>query len=446
MTAVGRTCSRDALKEDWWSVLLSLLLVAMGVLAFRAGIGLQGMVIVPRAWNSLADLLEQLNSDVHWYASLGLGLMVFFTSVAVRLGLHAVRFASGFLVLFTMALGVWALSAWDPLRRIAVEPPIVALLSGVVLGNLFALPPWLREAMRAELYVKTGVVLLGASLPLALLRGMGMIPLVQASTVAVVTFVTIYGIARFLGVERRLGAMLAAGGSAGGMPAVLAVAGAVRAKREDISVATIIVVAWALGMIVLQPVLARAWYLPAGAAGAWIGTSESGDAAGLAAVQVYGEFLRQDGLTGRPDQVLAAYSAVRMVGRDVWLAVWAVALSFWAVLRWEPVEGPAGGLAQAWGRFPKHIIGFVLASILVSWGIDFDTAAWPGLLGPIGVVRDLVFVLGLLSIGASVPLRNLAPAGGNAFIAVATGVMVNLIVGFILVALIFGDYWDSPSR
>jgi len=204
-------------------------------------------------------------------------------------------------------------------------------------------------------------------------------------------------------------------------------------------------VAWALGMVVLQPLLARAWYLPAGLAGAWIGTSESGDAAGLAAVQVYGEFLKSGQLMGRPEQVLVAYTIVKIVGRDLWIAVWAVALSLWAVFRWEPAEGGAAGLSQIWRRFPKYILGFVIASILVSWGMDFDSVARPGLLEPIGVVRDLAFTLSLLSIGASVPLRNLAPVGGNAFIAVATGVMVNLMIGFILV-LVFGDYWDALSR
>jgi uncharacterized membrane protein YadS len=446
MTAIGKRDSRSAPQEDWWSVLLGLLLVSLGVFAFRAGIGLQDVVVVPRSWDNLAELLEQLGRDVHWYASLGLGLMVFFTSAAVGLGLHAVRFASGFLVLFVMALGVFGLAAWEPLRRIAVEPPIIALLGGVVLGNLFVLPGWLRDAMRAELYIKTGAVLLGASLPLALLQKVGVVAFVQASVITVVTFLTIYGIARFLGVERRLGAMLAAGGSACGVPAVLVVAGAVRARREDISVATMIVVAWALGMVMLQPLLARAWYLPAGLAGAWIGTSESGDAAGLTAVQVYGEFLKSGELLGRPEQVLVAYTVVKIVGRDLWITVWAVTLSLWAVLRWERTEGAAAGPGQAWGRFPKYILGFLIASILVSWGMDFDSVVQPGLLKPIGVVRDLAFTLSLLSIGASVPLRNLAPVGGNAFIAVATGVMVNLIVGFILVMLIFGDYWDALSH
>jgi uncharacterized membrane protein YadS len=415
-------------REDWWSALTGLLLVTICVVAFRTGHG----------------LASQFQWDMHRYAALGVGLAVFFTAAAVGLGLHPLRFAAGFLVLFALALGAFALAAWTPLRRIAVEPAVVALLLGVALGNLFVLPDWLRQAMRAELYIKTGVVLLGASVPLAMVRQAGMVAVVQESAVVFVTFVTIYGIARFLGVERRLGTMLAAGASVCGVPAVLGVAGAVRARREDVSIATMIVVAWALGMVVLQPMLARAWYLSAGTAGAWIGTSESSNAAGLAAVRVYGEYLKSGQLLGRPEQAVYAYTIVKTVGRDLWVAIWVVGLALFSVLGWTPVEGQAP--RGTWVRFPIYVAGFALASILVSWATDFGAAAPPGMLGPVEALRDLLFALSLLSIGATVPLQNLAPAGGNAFLAVATGIVANLMVGFILAMFVFGWYWDALSR
>jgi len=43
-------------------------------------------------------------------------------------------------------------------------------------------------------------------------------------------------------------------------------------------------------------------------------------------------------------------------------------------------------------------------------------------------------------------LRGLAPAGGSAFIAFATGVLVNLVLGYLLSAIVFQSYWSNLSR
>jgi uncharacterized membrane protein YadS len=440
------------MTEDWWAVGIGLSLIAVGAMVFHAGYGLQSLIIVPQTWSSLRELHTQVTYDLPRYAGLAITLLCLFTPAAAAMGFRPLRFASGFLLLLLLSLLTLAIAAWAPIREHGLEPPIIALLSGVVVGNALALPSWVKEALRAELYIKTGVVLLGATIPLPLLRLAGPVAIFQASFVSLITFATIYGVARFLGVDRRLGAMLAAGGSVCGVSAVIAVAGAVRARREDVSIATAMVVIWALGMIVLLPVLARAWYLSAGVAGAWIGSSEYADAAGIAAVQVYNGFLRGGALAGSPDQAIWAFTLVKVIGRDMWIGLLAAAISLYAVLRWEPGNDQALDIAQIWHRFPKFTIGFVLASVLVTWTdetlnlADFNSIVRPGLIEPLDALRNLTFTLSFLSIGASIRLRSLMPAGGNAFIAFATGVVVNLAVGFILSAQVFAAYWVNIKR
>jgi uncharacterized membrane protein YadS len=132
--------------------------------------------------------------------------------------------------------------------------------------------------------------------------------------------------------------------------------------------------------------------------------------------------------------------------------VWAAAISLYAMLRWETTEGRRLQPAQIWHRFPKFIIGFVIASILASWAhqttsvTDFNNSVRPQLVGPLNALRDLTFALSFLSIGASMRLRSLVPVGGNAFIAFATGVVVNLVLGFILSAVVFPAYWNGLGR
>jgi uncharacterized membrane protein YadS len=438
--------------EDWWAVVIGLFLVAVAAFVFLAGFGLQGVATAPQPWTSLTELHDHFTGDMARCFGLGGTLLSLFTAAAYALGLQPLRFAIAFVILLALSLVTLEIAAWVPVRQIGLEPPVIALCLGALLGNAVRLPSWVKEGLRAELYIKTGVVLLGATLPLSLLRLAGPIAIFQASVIASVTFITIYGVARFLGVNRQLSAMLAAGGSVCGVSATIAIAGAVRAQREDLSIATTMVVAWSLGMIVLLPLLAHAWYLPAGSAGAWIGSSEYADAAGFAAVQVYNGLLRGGALAGSPDQALWAFTLVKVLGRDMWIGVWAAAISLYAVLRWDSTEGRRLEPAQIWHRFPKFIIGFVIASILITWVdqtisvADFNDIARPRLIGPLEALRNLTFTLGFLSIGASMRLRSLVPVGGNAFIAFATGVVVNLVLGFVLSAIIFPAYWNGLGR
>src|SRR5258708_37596813 len=172
--------------------------------------------------------------------------------------------------------------------------------------------------------MKTGIVLVGATLPITLILWAGPIAIVQASIVSVATFLVIYWIAVFLELDRKLAALLAVGGAICGVSAVIAIAGAIRARREHMSIAITSVVLWSIGMIVVLPVLARAWYLPAGVGGAWIGTSEFADAAGFVAAQTYGAFARYGAIEGTPDQAIWAFTLVKGVGRDIWIGIWAV--------------------------------------------------------------------------------------------------------------------------
>ncbi len=63
-------------------------------------------------------------------------------------------------------------------------------------------------------------------------------------------------------------------------------------------------------------------------AGAWIGTSEFADAAGLAAAQTYGGYAGNvPGIAGHADAAVTAFTLMKVIGRDVWIGVWAFVLS-----------------------------------------------------------------------------------------------------------------------
>ena len=444
---------RAWLAEDWWSVVIGLAAVIASTIAFTSGFSVAWFVVVPSVWSELPELWAQFAQDGVRYAAQGLVMLVVFTCAARMIGHRPANFAAGFAVVYLLSVAILCASAWKNSRQLFIETPIMALVLGLVLANAVRLPAWLRSGLRAEFYIKVGVVLLGATLPLPVIMLAGPIAILQASIASIVTFFVIYNVARFLNLDRRLAAMLAGGGSICGLSAVMAIAGAVRAKREDISVATTIVVGWALVMIVLLPLLAHAWFLPAGVGGAWIGTSEYADAAGFAAAQTYGGFARAGSISGTPDQALWSYTLVKVVGRDMWIGIWAALLSVIAITRWEVAEsGRRVDLSQIWTRFPKFILGFILASLLMSWAghsdsfTDFETFTRPRLIAPIDTLRNWVFTFSFLSIGASLRIQRLAPVTGDAFVAFSVGVLVNVVLGFFLSAVVFESYWASIAR
>src|SRR5205823_3137055 len=106
--------------------------------------------------------------------------------------------------------------------------------------------------------------------------------------------------------------------------------GAVRAKKEQPPVAITLVVLWAILLVFALPFAAKALHLSTGAAGAYIGTSEFADASGFAAVQSYGNIVAQSGpesgITGTPEQAVWSYTLIKVIGRDIWIGIWALAL------------------------------------------------------------------------------------------------------------------------
>jgi uncharacterized membrane protein YadS len=249
-----------------------------------------------------------------------------------------------------------------------------------------------------------------------------------------------------------LAATLGAGGAVCGVSASIAIAGAVGAKKDDAPIAITLVILWAIVMIFVLPIVARLLKLPSGVGGAWIGTSEFADAAGIAAAQAYGGFAGH-GIAGTPDQSLFAFTLMKVVGRDVWIGIWAFILAIIATTRWEQRElGRKANAAEIWWRFPKFVVGFVIASLLVTWVstgyslADYNKLVAPTLVAPIKDLRTWAFIFCFLSIGLTTRFRDLASAGRKPFLAFSSGVVVNVVLGFILSAWVFASHWANLGQ
>jgi uncharacterized integral membrane protein (TIGR00698 family) len=438
-------------KEDWWAVWLGLGAVILAYAFFANGSTISWLAVAPAKWSTFPQLGAQLSANAVRYIGQFFVFLVLLTFAAAFIGQKPKAFIPSFLFVYVLSLIIFAVGNWDQSNRYNLEPPLLALVLGLIISNLIGLPKWLDAGFRVEFYIKLGIVLLGATLPFTLIVWAGPVAILQASIVSIITFSVIFFAGRKLGLDRRLAAVLGAGGAVCGVSAAIAVAGAVRAKKEHPPIAISLVVLWAIVLLFAIPLVSRALHLPAGVGGAWIGTSEFADSAGLAAAQTYGGLASPEtGITGTADQALASYTLIKVIGRDVWIGIWSFVLAFIAVTQWEKQE--AGGKVQAgqiWWRFPKFVIGFLIASLLTTLIVhaytlaDYNKVVKPSLIAPITALRTWAFTFSFLSIGLTTRVRDFTATGSKPFLAFAAGAIVNIILGFILSVYVFGNYWAT---
>jgi uncharacterized membrane protein YadS len=431
-------------KEDWWAVWLGLGIVIVAIIAFLAGGTIKPIAVKPASWDSLAALSDHFAAQWQWYvAQLLLWLIVFGIS-ASAMGWKLGEFLPSFLFVYAVSLIIFVIGQWKQAGAYNLEPPLVALVVGLLISNFLPL--------RVEYYIKTGIVLLGATLPFTLIIWAGPLAMLQATIVSVVTFAVIYYASRALGLDRRLGACLGAGGAICGVSGAIAMAGAVKATKEQVAVAITLVILWAIVMIFVLPFAAKALQLHAAVAGAWIGNSEFADAAGLAAAQTYGGMAEasEGAIQGTAEQALQAFTLMKVIGRDIWIGIWAFVFALIATTRWEVEEtGTRPSAGEIWWRFPKFVIGFLIASALVTLiaaGYSFDEykkVVEPNLVAPIKDLRTWAFIFCFLSIGLTTRFRELAGVGARPLFGFSAGVVVNVVLGFLLSAVVFASYWTS---
>jgi hypothetical protein len=294
------------LKEDWWAIWLGIGIVVVAYVFFANGANIRWIAVTPSKWSTLPQLGAHFAGNYERYIVQFLAWLAVFTVALTSLGHKARDFLPSFAILYALSVAIFALGQWDQANTYNLEPPLVALAVGLVLSNLIGLPRFLDAGFRVEFYIKTGIVLLGATLPFTLIVWAGPAAILQASIVSIVTFLVIYWVAIKLGLDKRLAATLGAGGAVCGVSAAIAIAGAVGAKKEDAPIAITTVIIWAIAMIFVLPFIAQALHLSAGVGGAWIGTSEFADAAGFAAAQTYGNLASHGAVAGTSDQAIFA--------------------------------------------------------------------------------------------------------------------------------------------
>jgi len=159
------------------------------------------------------------------------------------------------------------------------------------------------------------------------------------------------------------------------------------------------------------------------------------------------------GIAGTADAAVNSFTLMKVIGRDVWIGVWAFVLAIVATTRWERTgiqSKPNAG--EIWRRFPKFVLGFLIASAvvtIVSHGFsyaDYKKVLQPSLVAPLQALRTWAFIFAFLAIGLTTRFREFVTVGGKPFYAFTTGVVINVALGYVLSTQVFVDFWTKLGQ
>lgn len=418
-------------SEDGWAIGLGGLLIAAAALGLLTGVAGVG------GWT--ANPLAAFDGRVAGLAMLGLGLALVTGLAAPALGARLIEHQAGFFGLFGLAVLSHALAAQTGIRAAGVGYAFWAILLGLAISNTAGAPGWLKPALRSELYIKTGLVLLGAEILFNRILTLGPPGLVVAWLVTPVVIVFMY---RFGTRVLKIGSpslviVIAAATSVCGVSAAIATAAAARARKDELTLAVGMTLIFTVVMMIVMPLGIRAVGMDPTVGAAWIGGTVDATGAVVAAGAMLGE---------EAEQVAAV---VKMI-QNVLIGVVAFLVAVWWVTR---VDGPGTSTrpaaAEVWTRFPKFILGFLGASLLFSFVLTpvLGDEAVADVIDLTSDLRGWLFCLAFVSIGLESDFRALAGqvAGGRPVQLYVVGQAFNLALTLLAAWLAFGGVLFDPA-
>lgn len=362
-----------------------------------------------------------------WILTLGVLLLILSAVASFLSGDKTILILKGFPVVFILAIFAQFVAGNFTMQYYGLEYVIWALVIGLFISNVIGIPGWLRPAIKTEFYIKTGVILLGAGILFNEIVTAGVYGIVQAILVVVVVWYACFWIARKLKIDDDFAAILSSAVSICGVSAAIATAGAIKGDPKKLSYTTSIVLICAVPMLILQPIIARWLNMPDVVAGAWLGGTLDTSGSVVAAGSLISETAMKTGVIVKMSQ-------------NVLIGVAAFLLSIvWAMKSSKKQEGHAEkvGILEIWYRFPKFVLGFIIASLVFSFLIDPKIVE--STKSTLSGLRNWWFALAFISIGLETKFSDLTKMGkGRPAIAFLSAQLFNIFWTLLLAWLIFG--------
>ena len=308
-----------------------------------------------------------------------------------------------------------------------LEYPLWAALIGLVVNWILKqakLYDTFKAGFRTELFLKIGLVLLGAGISFKVIVTAAGGAILQGIIMVTAVYFFSWWLGGKFGLPDTLRAVMSTAVSICGVSAAIAAAGSVLAKKEEITYITALVIITALPLMVITPLIAGALNMPEPIAGAWFGGNVDTTAAVVGAGTIYGETAQkiasivkqtQNALIGVVAFLLALYFTTKVEGKK---------------------ERPSAMLI--WNRFPKFVLGFIIASLIFTFGwLSKDAGS------VIAKMKDWSFCLAFVCMGLELSVGQIRKMGWSPVAVYLIVTLFNTLLALGVSYLIFG--WLFPT-
>ncbi len=309
-----------------------------------------------------------------------------------------------------------------------LEFPLWAALVGLVVNAILKATntfDYLKSGFRTELFLKIGLVLLGAGISFKVIVTAAAGAIIQGVIMVSSVYFFSWWLGGKFGLPDTLRAVMSTAVSICGVSAAIASAGAVLAKKEEITYVTALVIITALPLMVIAPLLAEAMNMPEPVAGAWFGGNVDTTAAVVGAGTIYGE-------TAQKIASIVKQTQNVLIGVVAFL----LALYFTTVVEGKE-QKPSASII--WKRFPKFVLGFIVASLIFTFGWLTKDAS-----GAIKAMKDWFFCLAFVCMGLELSVGDFKKMGWSPVIVYLTVTVFNTLLALGISWLIFG--WLFPAN
>ena len=397
-------------SEDWVIVFVGAIVLAL------ACVFPQAMPALPK---SLASITDWLNAV---YMFVFVLLMTYVTLAALGRPMKG-TFAS-LLVIFAITELAQITANIPIIKTWGFESVFFAVIYGLILNNCFKLPDWLKRAVNSEFYIKVGIICLGSTILFGEMMKSGAYGLAQSLIVVFTVWYFCFWVGKKMHVDPEMGTMLSSAVSICGVSAAIATCGVIKGDNKKLSYVVSLVLIIAIPMMYILPWLANILNLSPEVAGAWIG----GTIDTTGAVAAAGSLIE--------DPAAEQTAIIVKSSQNVLLGLAAFFISMmWAYQGTNKDSRPSAGLI--WERFPKFVVGMVLASLVFSFILSPETAKIVGKVTK--GFQNTLFSIAFVCIGLETRLKDIFGKENRVPLKVfLTAQTFNIFVTLVISYIIFG--------
>ncbi len=407
-------------SEDWWAVWLGLALLGLS----SANL----LLWIPRIGRWTIDLSVAISvSNTPYLLALGLLLLLVTSIPAAAMKNNLREYSAGFPIIFILSLVALLIASQDYVNYLGLEYVLWALLIGLFISNVIGAPQWLKSSIKTELFIKIGLVLLGSEILFGTLLAAGAFGLFEITVGLFMVWYFCYYLAVKLGLSKSFAAIMASATSICGVSAAIAAGGAVKGDPKEVSYTVSLVLLFSIPLLIIMPFIARFVGMPDAVAGAWIGGTIDTTPAVVAAGALYS------------DKAIKVASIIKM-SQNVLIGIAAFILAVYWTLRVERKMDEKPRALEIWYRFPKFILGFIVASAASSFLLIPSLGASANIIiNQAKIMRSWFFAMAFVCIGLNTNFKDFVKIGhGKPLLVFTAATLLDIVLSLISAYIFFG--------